>query len=80
MKEVSVSKFKATCLELLRRLQETGQPLLITKHGKPLAEVHPTQPRRRSPNPVGLMKGRGEILGDVVSPAAPAEEWESLKS
>ena len=77
-KEVSVSKFKATCLELLREIQETGQSVVITKHGKPIAEVHPPQ-RRRDRSPIGIMKGRGEILGDIVSPVVPAHEWEALK-
>ena len=78
VKEVSVSKFKATCLELLREVQETGQSILITKHGNPVAEVHPPRPKRAR-SPIGIMKGRGEILGDIVSPAVPAEEWDGLK-
>jgi prevent-host-death family protein len=77
-KEVSVSKFKAICLELLREVQETGESILITKHGKPVAEVHPPRAKRLR-SPVGVMKGRGEILGDIVSPAAPAEIWDALK-
>jgi prevent-host-death family protein len=77
-KKVSVSKFKATCLELLREIQETGQSILITKHGKPIAEVYPPQ-SKRGRSPIGIMKGRGEILGDIVSPAAPAGEWEALE-
>lgn len=78
MKEVSVSKFKATCLELLRKVSETGVPILITKLGEPIAEVRPPQ-STRTESPYGCMKGRGEILGDVLSPAVPAEEWEALK-
>jgi prevent-host-death family protein len=77
-KEVSVSRFKATCLELLREVQETGESILITKHGTPVAEVHPPR-RKRVRSPLGIMKSRGAILGDIVSPAAPAEEWEALK-
>ena len=77
-KEVSVSTFKATCLELLREIQETGQIILITKHGKPIAEVHPPQ-QKRDRSPIGIMKGRGAILRDIVSPAAPADGWDVLK-
>ena len=76
-KEVSVSKFKATCLELLRQIQQTGQSIVITKHGTPIAEVHPPQ-HKRDRSPVGIMQGRGKILGDIVSPAAPADEWDVL--
>jgi antitoxin (DNA-binding transcriptional repressor) of toxin-antitoxin stability system len=73
-----MSKFKAKCLKLLRKVQETGKSILITKDGKPVAEVHPPRAKRVR-SPVGVMKGRGEILGDIVSPAAPAEVWEVLK-
>ena len=78
MKEVSVSKFKATCLELLRDVAETGEPILVTKRGEPIAEVRP--PHSKGPNSLyGCMKGRGKILDDITSPAVPAEEWDVLK-
>ena len=78
MKEVSVSKFKATCLELLRDVAENGEPILVTKRGEPIAEVRPPHPK--GPNSLhGCMKGRGKILGDITSPAIPAEKWDVLK-
>ncbi len=78
MKEVSVSKFKATCLELLRIVEETGEPVLVTKHGRPVAEVRAPQ-KKRARSSFGCMKDRTEILGDIISPAVPAEGWEVLK-
>lgn len=78
MKAVSVSKFRATCLELLRNVKETGEPILVTKHGKPIAEVRAPQ-RKRARSPFGCMKDRTKILGDVLSPAVSAEEWDVLK-
>jgi antitoxin (DNA-binding transcriptional repressor) of toxin-antitoxin stability system len=78
MKAVSVSKFKATCLELLRNVEETGEPILVTKHGEPIAEVRAPQ-GKRARSPFGCMKDRTKILGDVLSPAVPAEEWDVLK-
>ena len=77
MQEVSISKFKATCLELLRKVRSTGQPILVTKHGEPIAEVRPPQPPRRAESPVGCMKGRVVILGDIISPVAE-NDWEVL--
>ncbi len=38
-RSVSVSKFKAQCLSLLNNVAETGEELLVTKRGKPLARV-----------------------------------------
>jgi len=78
MKKVSVSEFKATCLELLRSVEETGEAILVTKHGRPVAEVRAPR-KQRSRSAFGCMKDRMEILGDITSPAVPAEEWEVLK-
>jgi hypothetical protein len=52
-----------------------GETLVITKNGKPVAEVTPHKPAKRSP--FGVWKGRAEILGDIISPLDV--EWEALK-
>ena len=76
MKTVSVSVFKQTCLRLLEEVRQTGKPLRITKRGVPIAEVVPVA--RESSDWKGAMRGSAEIVGDVVSPAVDAEEWEVL--
>ena len=72
---VKASEFKAKCLALLDEVQRTGETLVITKKGRPVAEVAPHRPANRSP--IGIWKGRTEILGDIVSPFDV--EWEALK-
>jgi prevent-host-death family protein len=72
---IKASEFKAKCLALLDEVQRTGETLVITKKGKPVAEVAPHKPVRRSP--IGIWKGRTEILGDIVSPIDV--EWDALK-
>lgn len=78
MKSVSVSEFKARCLELLRGIEENGETVLVTKHGRPVAEVRAPQ-KKRSRSAFGCMKDRTQVVGDVVEPAVPTEEWEILK-
>jgi prevent-host-death family protein len=39
--KVSKSHFKAHALELLRRVEATGEPLIITDRGRPVLEVRP---------------------------------------
>jgi prevent-host-death family protein len=41
--EISASKFKAQCLGLLDRVAETGEELVVTKRGKPVARVVPVE-------------------------------------
>jgi prevent-host-death family protein len=38
---VSVSEVKATCLALLDKVRRTGQSILVTKRGEPVALVGP---------------------------------------
>lgn len=79
MEEVSISEFKAKCLALLEQVRRTKKPLRITRHGKPVAEVVPPSPVEDPSAWMGSMKGRMEILGDIISPAADNDEWEALR-
>jgi prevent-host-death family protein len=76
VKEVPISEFRAKCLAILRRVQKTKKPVRITRFGKPLVEVIPVPPTR-SRNWMGSMKGKIEILGDIVSPASEEADWEA---
>lgn len=78
METVSISKFKATCLELLKKVQLTGEPILVTKRGEPIAEIRPAPQPARPESWIGSMKGTVEILGDIISPVAE-DDWEVLR-
>lgn len=78
MKEVAISEFKAKCLAIVDQVQKTKRPILITRRGKPVAEVVPATPTRPK-DLFGFMKGSVEILGDIVSPANDPEDWEVLR-
>jgi len=76
---VSISEFKATCLARLERVRRTGQRLLITRHGQPVAEVVPPSRATHADCWLGAAVGTGRILGDLVEPAARADEWEATR-
>jgi len=78
MEEIAISEFKAKCLALLDQVQKTKKPILITRFGKPVAEVIPPSPKPTS-DWMGSMKGSMKILGDIVSPASEESEWEVLR-
>ena len=79
MEEIAISKFKATCLSVLERVRKTGKPVLVTRFGKPIAEVVPPPLPPRTANWMGSMAGTGEILGDIVGPISTEEEWSPLR-
>ena len=79
MEEISISEFKAKCLALVEQVRKTKKPIRITKFGKPVADVVPSAKQDERGNWLGCMAGRGEILGDIISPATEPEEWEALR-
>jgi prevent-host-death family protein len=78
MKEVAISEFKAKCLSLLDEVQKTKQPILVTRRGKPVAEVSAPSPAK-SRDWMGSMQGKSKILGDIISPASDEDDWEVLR-
>jgi prevent-host-death family protein len=78
MPSISVSEFKATCLAVLDRVRRTGETVLITKHGEPLAEVVPPRPvatpGRR--NIFGSMAGTITVPDDIMDPVIDGDEVE----
>jgi len=53
---LSATEFKATCLELMDRVSETGVEYVVMKHGKPVAKLVPYTDPKRKPF-FGSMKG-----------------------
>lgn len=78
MEEIAISKFKATCLAVMERVRKTRKPILVTRFGKPVAQVMPPPPQPRSKRWLGCMKGTIHIRGDIVSPAVDEKDWEAL--
>jgi len=77
---VAISEFKARCLSLVEHVRRTGQPLIVTKHGRPIAEVIPASADRPRTGLLGSASDTGRILGDIVSPASAAGDWEVIGS
>jgi prevent-host-death family protein len=74
--EISASKFKARCLELMDRVHEFGEEILITKRGKPVAKLGPVSSRKVGSS-FGCMSKRGKIVSEIESPVEV--EWDAMK-
>ena len=78
MKNINISEFKAKCLGLIEQVDKTRQPLRITRHGRPVAELIPAGPDRKRKF-LGDMAGTVEILGDIVSPVIDLDDFEAYR-
>ena len=41
MKEIGISEFKAKCIDELKKVQQTGESLLVTLNKRPIVTVNP---------------------------------------
>ena len=71
---IKASEFKAKCLKLMDEVAETGEEIIITKNGKPVAKL--TAHREKPKSLYGLGRGRMKIIGDIISPIDV--EWEAM--
>jgi prevent-host-death family protein len=77
MRRVTATEFKAKCLAILDEVSSTGEEVTILKRGKPVARVVPPATGVRYPQ--ASLKGSVKILGDVISPVFPEEDWDVLR-
>jgi prevent-host-death family protein len=66
MERVLISEFKARCIELIKRVQTTRQPLIVTLRGRPVAKVVPFEEPRETAVKLGSRTGRAVFKGDIV--------------
>lgn len=73
---VSKSKFKPHALEYFRKVEETGEEIVITSHGQPVIKVVPYVE-----NPNDALKSLRNSVTKYEKPFVPlaAKEWEALK-
>jgi len=72
---IKASEFKAKCLAVLDEVERTRERVVITKRGRPVAEVVPHMTKKKSAR--GILKDELFIVGDIISPIDV--EWEANK-
>ena len=71
-RQMAAGAFKAECLAVLDRVAATGEAVIVTKRGRPVAQVVPV--RRKAAGP---LRGSVKVHGDLVSPVLGAWDVES---
>jgi prevent-host-death family protein len=88
MKTMALGEFKAKCLGVIARVHETGEPIVLTKRGKPVAHVvAPSDVSFASETTdadaiFGCLRSMlkpGADLSGLVDPIVEKNEWEHLK-
>ena len=77
MKSMSAAEFKAHCLRVMDEVRRRREPVVITKRGVPVAKLVPAD--EPAAEVFNALRGRLEIVGDVVSPVAQPEDWDAVR-
>jgi prevent-host-death family protein len=75
VKTISATEFKARCLQLIDSVQSTGEELVISKRGRPVARLV----AEKETKPWLALRGKGKFKGDPFAPAVGKNEIEALK-
>jgi len=78
MKRMQASAFKTRCLSVMDDVQATGEPVIVTKRGKPVVKVVPVE--SETDDIFGFMAGKFTIVGDIESPVVPLEQWKITRT
>jgi prevent-host-death family protein len=71
--EIKASEFKAKCLQLMDSVAASGEALVITKNGVPVAKLVPAREKRSTL--FGLHNGEITIRGNPIAPVDA--DWEA---
>jgi len=74
-KMVSATEFKAKSLALIDEIERSGEPLTITRRGKPSLTLKAERTEKPKPLVLGALKGTFTIHGDIIGPIDP--DWEA---
>ena len=73
--EVSKSKFKAHALEIFRKVEATGEPVIVTDHGQPTLIVQ--KYKKTGPSLSDTLKG-SVLRYDAPFDPVNEDSWEAL--
>lgn len=73
-RKIGAAAFKANCLRILDEVERSGEPVTVTKRGRPVAEVKPVEKRERR-SIIGAMKGSVLRYDRPFDPVIDPDEW-----
>lgn len=74
MSSIAAGEFKAKCLQLLDDVAASREPIVITKFGKPVAQLVPIPPQAKIR---GALEGTVLFEDDITSPLE--NDWEAAQ-
>jgi prevent-host-death family protein len=78
--DISVTEFRAQCLELIRQVESGGEVVEITRHGKLVARLTPPAVSSgASPHPWAALRGSGVLHAEPEESVLEAQAFDALR-
>ena len=77
MRSLGAAKAKAHFLSLLDDVENKREPVLVTRNGRPVAQLRPVALEEEDPI-FGFYKGKIEVVGDLEAPLYTDDEYEQF--
>ena len=75
MKTMPAGAFKTHCLRVVEEVKKYRTPVVITKKGRPVAKLVPSD--APATDVFGCMAGTARILGDIEAPVVAPDTWDA---
>ena len=77
MNTVSKSALKDRMLEYFRNIENTGEELIVTDHGRSVLKIVPVKKKSTFKELFGKFQGKAKYFAPVTEPET--EDWQELK-
>lgn len=78
-KTIGAARFKADCLRVIEDMSRDGEPVTITKRGRPVAVLSPVKAEDRPRSIIGAMAGSVLRYDEPFAPATGPDQWDALR-
>ncbi|ADH87289.1 type II toxin-antitoxin system Phd/YefM family antitoxin [Desulfurivibrio alkaliphilus] len=76
-KAISVTEFKAHCLDMIRKVEHSGAAVELTRRGKVVARLVPAAPASGGTPPWLRLRGHGVLTAQPEDSVLKAEDFEA---
>lgn len=79
--DISVTEFKQRCLEIIRCVETTGEPIAITRRGRVVARLQPSAHAKTAAaaKPWERLRGSATCLFEAGESVLKDEDFEALR-
>ena len=76
---VSVTEFKTHCLDFIRQVEQVGDAVELTRHGKVVARLIPSTPAAQGMPAWHRLRGQGKLIATPEESVIGSDQFDALR-